>query len=556
MQRSRPLLIACILSAVPLAAVAQEDEVQRTIRLNEGIEQLAPGGDVAQAERTFQALVAAPNVPPEQMRIYRYYLAIAQLRQRSYDQAAANLDQALRGLEPGTPEYKTFASAHLDRGLALLMSEQEDQAVRSLKEFVDRQPTDAGRMLLGIAEYRTEHYDDAVGTLEPLTGRDGSPYQSYALYYTGLAQAWVGQREDAKSSLRRLSRLEQLPTELGQQANTILQKLETVEVEEVSPFNWRFTLEAGNVYDTNVILLGNRTKPVQPVDNKDDYRFGLMADLNLDYQPQEGPLEDWHFNIGATIYESWHPSIQEFNVQDYATTVYVGRKLYDDETTFINFAEIGLRYDYDYSLVGNNGFLSRNGLAAVGYLEEANGVARTYVEVGDQIRDYQEDLFSNAFDRDGNYWSATVVQELDVYEVPEAWRYSFAPDAPRYVTGRLGYRHDNNSTQGDEFDFDANTVSAGVDVPLPWNLEFDFSSEFEWQNYWQRSLIDYDRSGRDDFIQRYVFRLGRRFNEWFELYGEIAWTIDDSNVKSRLGEEVFSYDRVIYGITARLTFPQ
>ncbi len=38
------------------------------------------------------------------------------------------------------------------------------------------------------------------------------------------------------------------------------------------------------------------------------------------------------------------------------------------------------------------------------------------------------------------------------------------------------------------------------------------------------------------------------------LRGEIAWTEDDSNVRNRLKEAVFSYDRVIYGLTLSFLF--
>lgn len=567
-QKTSMLLAVVTAGVLGLAggvARGENGDVRRALELNTGIEQLNQG-EVEAAAQTFRSLVETQGASPEQVRVYRYYLAIAHIRlgmgekdrpaaQQHFRQASENLAQALDGLDPKSAEYQAFASAHLDRGLSMLMSGDAEGAVRVLKEVVKRSPSDSGTMLLGIAEYRTNRRADAINTLAPLAKDEKSAYYGYANFYTGLAQASLGDRPAAQTTLKRVA---QMPGELGQRAQTVLDQVEKIETtkQKVSPLNWGLTLEMGHMYDTNVILLGDNAKPGIRVDNKDDYRFGLMTSFYLDYQPDEGELKDWHFNIGTSIYESWHASIGEYNVQDYAASVYIGRKLFSADEGLINLVEVGLRYDYDYSLVGNDGFLSRNSLAALFYFEELNRRARTIVEVGDQIRDYEEEIYSRKFDRDGNYWSATVLQEYDAWEVPAEWRYSFDRDRARYVTLRMGYRHDNNSTQGDEYDYDANTLIAGVDVPLPWNCTFNFGSEFEWQNYWQRSRLDFQRRGRDDFIQRYVFRLSHRVNRWLELGGEIAWTLDDSNVKDRLGEAVYSYDRVIYGLTARLTFPQ
>lgn len=570
------VLAAIVASAAPGAQAGDEAgadghvgtdgaRVQRTLSLNLGIEQMAEG-DFDQAESTFVQLINTSqqqDAPAEELQTYYYYLAVAQIRRADawpagsaeaiakYAQAADNLARALEDIEPGTPEYESLSSAHLDRGLALLRAREPSEAARSLRAFLSDLPNDAGRMLLGVADYRSGDYKRTIEDLAPLAADESSPFTDYASFYMGLAHARRLDKTGARDQLGRV--IQRDPEgELGQTAQRVLQQLE--EVETVSPLAWGMRFELGNMYDTNVSLLGDDTSPAIPVDHKDDYRFALQSEFWADYQPNEGPLKDWHFNVGARIYDSWHPSLGEYNVQNYAMNLYVGRKLYADRDAFLSFSEIGLRYDYDYALVGNDGFLSRNSLMAMIYLEELAGRGRTYIEGGDQYREYEEWLYNTSFDRDGNYWTIALLQEFDVAEVPDAWRYSFEDTMPRWVTVRLGYRHDNNSTIGDEFDFDANTLIAGVDVPLPWNMEFGFNSEFEWQNYWQNSQIDYRRRQRDDFIQRYMFSLGRRFNEWFELVAHISWTNDDSNVKNRLGGAVFSYDRVIYGLTARITF--
>lgn len=558
------LLIGTWLTALLFSgalALAADEEVGLAMRLNEGISQLS-AGQSAEAEQTFTDLLETPDLSSRHRRVFSYYLGIAQLNQGKYAESAASLDQALRGLRPDTPEYEQFAAAHLDRGFALLMSDdpadptaEKRGAARAadvLEPMAGR--SDVGRMLLGIAQYRAKHYRTAVQTLEPLADpAAGSDYEHYAHYYIGLAEAGRGRLSKGMESL---GRIRELPTQLGSQASQLYDELANMPEPEVKEFNWRFTLELGNLYDTNVPLIGDNVASVPdlPLDHQDDYRFALLADLNLDWQPQEGALANWHFSLGGTTFNSWHPSVQEYNVQDYAGHFYVGYKFYSNPDTFISFAEVGLGYDYDYALVGNNGFLSRNTMRAVLYLDEMAGRWRTTIGYDYELRDYQEDYFTRDFDRDGNYHSVVVYQEFDLLEI-EKWRYDFAPELARYVTLNVGYRWENNSTQGDEYDYGANVAFAGITTPLPWNLTLGFTTDFEWQDYWQHSQLDYQYRERSDFIQRYGFNLSYKINQYIELIGDISWTENDSNVQTKLEQAPFSYDRAIYGLKARITFP-
>ncbi|MCH8964675.1 MAG: hypothetical protein IIB58_06920 [Planctomycetes bacterium] len=93
---------------------------------------------------------------------------------------------------------------------------------------------------------------------------------------------------------------------------------------------------------------------------------------------------------------------------------------------------------------------------------------------------------------------------------------------------------------------------------MPYELLFEFSGQWTWEDYWQPNTQDFRRRNRHDFIQRYIWSLSRDIeidrNIVMTLRGEIAWTQDDSNVRNRLKEAVFSYDRVIYGLTLSFLF--
>jgi hypothetical protein len=122
----------------------------------------------------------------------------------------------------------------------------------------------------------------------------------------------------------------------------------------------------------------------------------------------------------------------------------------------------------------------------------------------------------------------------------------------------------NERTQGSEFDLYGNTVYAGIVIPLPYRLSFDFLGEFTWDSYTQPSFIDFRRHERSDFIQRYVFGLSRILVGKGEnsampslqvtVRGGIELTFQDSNVWDRLSQDVFSYNRALYSLQLSIRF--
>ena len=197
-------------------------------------------------------------------------------------------------------------------------------------------------------------------------------------------------------------------------------------------------------------------------------------------------------------------------------------------------------------------------------------------------RNYLEELRDARFDRDGNYVSWGLDANLALGKWVSGKRLwqdaswgACGPnpddrDYERPMEVYLGLDFDTVSTQGDEFDYESQIFSVGTSVPLPYGIDFLVRAFFEWQDYRQHSLVDRRRRGRQDFIQEYSFRLERPFyltsydTRKFEyirplqldrivmmLYGELRFTIDDSNVRDRLGQSIFEYNRVIYSAGVR-----
>ncbi len=155
-------------------------------------------------------------------------------------------------------------------------------------------------------------------------------------------------------------------------------------------------------------------------------------------------------------------------------------------------------------------------------------------------------------DRDGEYHTRGLTQSFNLCQP------RIEQGDERWLSTALGYRWLNESTQGDDFDLTGNAIIARLAMPMPYELLFEFSGQWTWEDYWQANTQDFRRRNRHDFIQRYICSLSRDFeidrHIIMTLRGEIAWTEDDSNVRNRLKEAVFSYDRVIYGLTLSFLF--
>lgn len=343
---------------------------------------------------------------------------------------------------------------------------------------------------------------------------------------------------------------------------------------------WR----TGFAYDTNVILLGHDTSPPPDIGRRRDVwaSTGIGLGYTLDLGKVDPKLERWSVGLLGRAFANWHGDVDEYNEQLYGGSAAVQYELLEQNQQGSRNGPLyfGLQYDYDYFLLGNDGFLKVNRLNPRLTLYTLDQRLQTTLAMRYEDRNYLERLYDNDFDRDGNYFAFSAAQSADLMNMTEAygakaWGLANDPqegddDFDRYLRPYIGYEYGWDSTRGREFDNAHNLLAAGVFVPLPYGLQFDFGGEWEWQDYNGHSLIDYHRRGREDFIQRYLFGLERRFvlvpgdpknrgtlaidRLVLVLRGQIQFTLDDSNVEDRLGQEIFSYDRAIYGLTVGLLF--
>lgn len=351
----------------------------------------------------------------------------------------------------------------------------------------------------------------------------------------------------------------------------------------------------GGLLDSNVPLLGRNTAPPVGKDRKRDFRVTSLLRLryvvDLDsWFANDDFARRWQLLVEGRTSPTWNARIHDFNEQVYGATVNLRYSLYDQPSPDgkgLDAVYMHWRWDYDYFMLDNDGFLKSNRIRPALQFVAGGGLLDTSVFFNYEDRNYLEYLKDERFDRDGNYYSWGADWSVDLSRIPglgasgaAIWKeanWGFL--GPRETAGReaerparvdVGVEFGTNSTQGEEFDYSNQILNAGVTVPLPYGANFTSAALFEWQDYRGNSLVDRNRRGRSDFIQEYRFGVERPFYltdydpERFQyvdplnlarvvmnLYGQIRFTIDDSNVRNRLGESIFEYNRVIFSAGVR-----
>ncbi|MGD8453587.1 MAG: hypothetical protein PVJ57_17370 [Phycisphaerae bacterium] len=349
----------------------------------------------------------------------------------------------------------------------------------------------------------------------------------------------------------------------------------------IGPLRFEGDVTIGGFHDTNVILLGENTALPQGIPDEADHRFGVEAGFDITRlltSTDDRILgETLLLGVGGTTAHFWQPSIGEFDVNSYSGRAYLNWEPF--RTVYL-----GLQYDYAYTQLGHEPFISSHRLTPVvskiwlrprQHPQDPEQVlGRTDVYYSFDDRNYLDSLRDRRFDRDGNYHCVGFTQRFNIVQASQMWPGYYAPaedghrrdfsDAARWLSVRAGYAFRDERTGGDEFDLHGHTVLAGLDVPLPWRLSFGLAAEWTWDAYQQPSLFDFERKRRADFVQHYDFGLTRTLVGRGEcsslrtldvrLRAGVDLTIQDSNIWNRLHEEVYSYDRFIYSVKLMVSF--
>jgi hypothetical protein len=481
------------------------------------------------------------------------------------------------------------------------------------------------RFFLGVVRYRQgvpptkpkettkltaadlQMFQDAQRHLAELADDATTPlvWRSYASFYLGLVLPWLTLSENTpeekrevllQEARRRLADAIRLDSQylaeleatgekkFSDMPKLVLQQRELIDSlrPEQKPRNdVSFSAFFGTRYDTNVILLGERTDLPRDVSREKD--FGLESGWAVDYT--HDLTKRLAVGVQVRTAQLWNAGVEQFDQQTYGASMAWQYEFLEKKEGSMGPGFFTLQYDFDYTLLGKEEFLQNHAVRPGVKVDWANRRATSGLFFDYQHRDYSEPLFDRRLNRDGNYFTIGVLHEFKTVEMTQVYKEwglepwglpsdaGFDQDDPdypnRYLKPYIGARHSWDSTAGDEFDRQANALQAGVGVPLPWGVAFDAAAVLEWENYSHGSLVDFHRRERHDLVQEYAVALSRTFvlregvraNRYtpaidrmlMTVRAHATWTDDDSNVLDRPGQAVFSYDRAVYGVSVAFT---
>lgn len=427
--------------------------------------------------------------------------------------------------------------------------------------------------------------DHAAGRL---AADEHARFQTVLTYYHGLLAVVERDYPDARRQFGDVTR-QAAGTDLAKNAQVIIDTLNEVETaaplpiqlpvpRPIGPWEFEGRLRLGNWYDSNVILLGKETTLPRGFKRKDDYQYGVSADFNISrYIPRsEAPWigESLTVGVGGGTSHVWQPNIPQFDVNRYAGRAYLNWQPLAD-------LYLGLQYEGSYTQLGHDPFITSHRLTPVvskiWRLDSTDPggreLGRTDLYYSHDDRNYLDRITSFQLNRDGNYQAVGAQQTFNLVQakdLPYMTDYFATHEKARRLFGSdwlkfyVGYEYRDEQTAGTEFDLRGHSVLWGFDVPLPYRLAFELDGEFAWGDYTGASVFDYERKERADFVQRYNFGLtytlvARGENENMrtlavKLRGGVEMTFQNSNIWNRLGEDIYEYDRAIYGVQLEVDF--
>ena len=185
----------------------------------------------------------------------------------------------------------------------------------------------------------------AMGTLDQAEKLE--PQNPWLWFYRGLAEYNQGNVYRAMESFDRAT---DLLAEFGNPDPKLTEAIGRYR-REARRQVLRLDYQAGLAYDTNVSFLGSTGSTLGITSGKPDGKYGQTFDVH--YSPLV--KRDEVLTIGGRLGHVWNFSIDEFNYQDYGSSIRYARMLAEQW-------EVSLQYDYDMSLLGNDSFLSNHAL--------------------------------------------------------------------------------------------------------------------------------------------------------------------------------------------------
>lgn len=277
---------------------------------------------------------------------------------------------------------------------------------------------------------------------------------------------------------------------------------------------WNLTLLTGYQYDSNVSLSPNFVG-LGAITNKADsgWYIASVGEYRL--------IEESDRNLGviASTYDNFFFEQTNFNLQDYMGGFYANQVLGPNV-----FA--GVRYEYHKTLLDDSSFSDEHRLVP--------NISFMHGDIGHTTVFYEFDAL--------NFANEPLIPALDpsanvnAVGVTHAW-YTFGGLGRIYV----GYRFENASADGSDFDRSTNQINSRVEVPINCSLIVDGGFRYFWDDYENPNSLDFYGNPRRD--ERLEVRTGiqRIINRHLSARIDYRYINSDSNVANLFDVRFFDY---------------
>jgi tetratricopeptide (TPR) repeat protein len=509
------LLLATL--AIPLAEAADEPR-EYDFDLTKGL-YLYDQGRYKEAERHLKdALNAKPGD-----KTTGYYLGLTSLRLQRYRDAEDRFREVLR-------RHPDEARARMGLGMALY---HQDRFREASTELATAERTLKDDPLLyyyaGLAAAGQQAYDLAsdrflrAGKLDPELANDPR-------YQRGVTLHSQRQYQEATAEFR-------AAIEGGQAAPQPARPVPAPTAQ--APLKrWSANYGLSLQYDSNVVLLPGGSALPNGISHKDDFVTALAGYAEYRFLQ----TDHWTIGAGGGLFTNLHARLSDWNVFDFAPTVYVERRL--------GSAQLRLQYTLDYVTVGGDAYLLSNAIQPTLTIPESE---RTYTQAffryqNKDFKSFRDEQFGIPVNqtRDANNYMIGAMQY---------WRLS---NDRGYL--RAGYTFDTDRTGGGDgpvtpgvptsadWQYTGHRLSTGVAYQPLTATTLQFAFDYYRQNYSNPNSFSPDGTVRKDNIYQLTGTAVRDIRSWLWLAFQYSLTRDASNV------DAFDYTRHIISFTVGGSF--
>jgi len=453
--------------------------------------------DQGRYEEAARNLREAAREDPANLEIRRY-LYQAEAKAAGKPSGSAVYEEAVKK-EPRS------AGNHLNLAVALSLEGQEDRALAAVEEANRLSPGNAEILFYrGLIRLKKRALREAIADFQQARGLDARLAQG-TMFYEATALAKLGESQAAGALFRRV-------VEANPMTDYATQATEISRAAEVRRFSLRLT--TGVEYDTNVTLEGNKNTLGVPLDLPDKGQFRFPLSTLLDYRFLD--VGEWSFGGRHGFYASFHDRSNDMNVISNLAELYgVWRRPNWYARPFYYFQSVFLDADHlsdTHSLGGNIMYLAPYNLAPEVYFRW-------------QHKEYHSPTIDTN-DPDG----MNLRGEYNQYYLLQGGR--------GYLRAGIGW--EGERTHGENMDYTAFLVLAGLQYQLPWELTFNFDFEYQNRSYMHPNTIF--GMERDDLRYSLAWQLTKPLGNGFDLRGRVAHIRNDSNIGD------YDYDRQIYSL--------